>query len=511
MFLVVLAILSTILALTGPLELVIRSTALTWLAIGVATIVPPLLGRLVARGAIRRLDQHPDDPNIGQYFFARWGGMAQFVLGALHAGILVGTPWLTMCRDAPAIGHWPAVASLLAVVPFLLTVTLYWTAIYPADRAVRQIAVEVFLFRSRPVQPVWTLPQFLEFNWRHQVLFILLPMLLILVVRDILEWYDDDWRRRLGFGSLPDLILGAAAVLVAIFAPLLIRYTWMTQRLPDGPLRDKLTRLAAKLRVGCRDVLVWHSGGMIVNAAVMGIFAPLRYVLLSDAMLSQMDDTKIEAVFGHEAGHVKRHHILYFLLFALISGCLLTVFQIRTRGWAPMPYQIAAGAVTAVLAVKWGILFFWLSRKFERQADLFGARALTASGVPCQQPCMLHGLTDDTGVETRETRQHNPGPLDNNGAVCATAAHIFSDTLNDVAILNGIAPDSASLRHGSIASRSRFLQALAANPDAIVRFERTVAVAKAMVLVTALASALWAASEMKLWVLTLKVWDQIAT
>ena len=68
-----------------------------------------------------------------------------------------------------------------------------------------------------------------------------------------------------------------------------------------------------------RRILIWESDGMVVNAAVMGLFRPVRYILLSDGLLEMMDDAKIEAVFGHEAGHVKCRHIEFYLLFAVLS------------------------------------------------------------------------------------------------------------------------------------------------------------------------------------------------
>lgn len=487
MFLVVLGILSLVLALTGPIYPWVRQPWTVGLVVGIATILPAIVGVFVMRRTLRLLDRHAEDPGLGQGHFNRNASLCQFLLGALHSALLLCTHWMVFCRRTPLIGDWPAVGGLLAVTPFLIGAVLLWLALFPADRAVRQIAVEVFLDRSRPVQPAWSLGQYLAFNLRHQILFILIPMALILLVRDVVA-RNERSLNMLGISAhLPDLLLGLAAGLVAVLAPLMLRYIWLTQSLGAGPLRDKLTALSRRLRVGYRDILVWHSGGMMVNAAVMGIFAPLRYVLLTDAMLSQMDDTKIEAVFGHEIGHVKRHHILYFLLFSLISGCILTVFTIHTRGLDHLAYQLAATALGLLLAFKWGVLFLWISRKFERQADLFGVRTLELAGVPCQLPCALHGSPGEV--------RSNPPP----GAVCATAANLFGDTLNEVAVLNGMAPEANSLRHGSISSRSRFVQGLAADPAATLRFEKAVGWVKTAILVLAIASSLWALHELQLW------------
>jgi STE24 endopeptidase len=490
MFLIVLGILSLVLAFTRPLYPFVRDVETTWLLVALATIIPALLGAIVARISLLKLDGHGDDLGNGQYFFHRWYEVTQYVLGGLHAATLLCTEWLVICRKTPVVGEWPGVAGLLATVPFLISVLLLWMAAYPADRAVRQLAVEAYLLKSRPVQPVWSLSDFLAYNLRHQVLFVLLPLLLILIARDILARYEQRIVRAVGDSSVPDLLLGAAAGLVALFAPLMLRYIWLTQPLPEGPLRDKLLLLSRRLRVGCREILVWKSGGLIVNAAVMGVVAPLRYVLLTDGMLSQLEDEKIEAVYGHEVGHVKRHHILFFLLFSLISGCLITVFTAMTKGWPPTQYQIAATVLGVILILKWGLLFIVISRFFERQADLFGVRALELVGVPCEQPCLRHGITS-------EDRGQVPPATPAAGAVCMTCAHLFSATLHDVAVLNGISPDAGSLRHGSISDRSRFLLTLASDPRAAIRFERRVRAIKIAILVGAALSSAWAAYSLR--------------
>ena len=490
MYLVVIAILAIVLALRQPLYPLVADPGLIVAAVAAATLLPAAVGMLVARRAVYLLDRHPERPGRGQAAFGHGMLLIQILLAACHGGILVCTGWLPICRGAPVVGKWPLVPGMLTLIPFLLSILLVWIAVYPADRAVRQIALEVYLFRGRPLRPVWTLFRFLTYNLRHQVLFVLIPMMLILAAHDLIVHYQEEIRAFTRHHYAPDFLVGLAALAVAVVTPEILRWVWDTQRLPDGPLRDRLQLLARKLRLRCRDILVWRSGGMIVNAAVMGMVAPLRYVLITDAMLEQMDDTKIEAVFGHEAGHVKRHHIQFFLLFAVISGCAMTVFSARTAGLARANYELYQILVTVagvVLALKWGVLFGWVSRRFERQADVFGVRTLAASGLPCTQPCLLHALktaTDDGSAGDR---------------LCSTAAQMFSQALHEVAVLNGMRPEARSWRHSSISSRSRFLQQLAQDPRRTQRFERTVTAVKAAIFVAAVIGSLWTAYEMKVW------------
>lgn len=487
MYLVVIAVLALVLTLSGPVYRLIVEPGLVMATVAAATLLPAAVGVLISRRVLRSLDRCPENPSRAQFVFGRGMMLAQMLLGACHAGVLLGTDWLILCGRTPVVGTWPLVPGLLALAPFLLAIALVWIAVYPADRGVRQIALEIYLFRGKPLRPVWPLGQYLLYNLRHQVLFILIPMLLILAAHDLIVLFEKDIQRFTGQRYMPDMLIGLAAIAVAVVTPEILRHVWVTRRLPAGPLRDRLLLLCRRLRLRYRDILVWRSGGMIVNAAVMGVIAPLRYVLITDAMLEQMDDTKIEAVFGHEAGHVKHHHIPCFLLFALLSGCVVTIFSVHTRGLPRAEYQLLVTLLGALLAFKWGVLFGWISRRFERQADVFGVRTLALSGLPCSLPCALHA----PGA--------NPGSTPAGKPLCSTAAQVFSHALHEVALLNGIQPEARSWRHSSISSRSRFLQRLAQDPRQTERFERVARAIQVGIVVAALAGSAWTAYELKGW------------
>lgn len=493
---VTIAVLSLVLAFNEAPYRWLRDPKLVICAVAVATLLPAVFGWLLNRAALSKLEHHVEDPGIGQSVFGTWYGRLQTLISALHAALLGTTDWLRLCNQLPMVGDWPGVPGIVASLPLILTIILVWIVTYPSDRAIRQIALEINLHRGRPVHPVWSLPQFVLYSLRHQVLFILIPMACILVVRDLITRNDDWLRAVVGHRQAPDLALGAAAAVIAIIAPVMLRYVWVTQPLPDSPLRRRLLDMCAKLRLKCREILVWRSGGMIVNAAVVGVVPPLRYVMITDAMLEQMDDTKIEAVFGHETGHIKRHHILYFLLYAFITGCLLTIVGHWSRALDRQQMQWVIAGLGALMVCKWWLLFGWISRHFERQADLFGVRTLALAGIGCDRECVLHrepGTTPEVGTKITDR-------------VCQTAAHVFSDTLNEVAVLNGIAPEAHTWRHGSIAGRSRHVQKLAGDPAAAERFERKVERIKLAILLTAIFMAIWAVTELKLWKIAVKWW-----
>ncbi|MFN0134627.1 MAG: M48 family metallopeptidase [Phycisphaerae bacterium] len=493
---VTIAVLSLVLAFNEAPYRWLRDPAFVIAAVAVATLLPALCAWVLNRAALSKLEHHVEDPGIGQSFFGTWYGRLQSLISALHAALLGLTDWLRLCNQLPVIGEWPGLPGMIASLPLILSIILIWIVTYPSDRALRQIALEINLHRGRPVHPVWSLPQFVMYSLRHQVLFIVIPMACILVVRDLITRNDDWLRAFVGHRQAPDLALGAAAAVIAIIAPVMLRYVWVTQPLPESPLRRRLLDMCAKLKLKCREILVWRSGGMIVNAAVVGVVPPLRYVMITDGMLEQMDDTKIEAVFGHETGHIKRHHILYFLLYAFITGCMLTIVGNWTRSVDRRTFEWVVAGLGVLMVCKWWLLFGWISRHFERQADLFGVRTLALAGIPCDRECAMHR----DGIDAQSI---GTGPRDR---VCQTAAHVFSDTLNEVAVLNGIPPEVHTWRHGSISGRSRHVQMLASDPAAAERFENKVERIKLAILLTAIFMAVWAVVELKLWKIVVKWW-----
>ena len=114
----------------------------------------------------------------------------------------------------------------------------------------------------------------------------------------------------------------------------------------------------------------------MANAAVMGLIPPVRYVLLSDSLIEGMPDQQIEAVFGHEAGHVKHHHIAYLVMFVLGSGSLVLLFmEIGLQSFDMLSdsgFRLAhmgrwlAYPWSAALVIGWFVLFGWVSRRFEQ-------------------------------------------------------------------------------------------------------------------------------------------------
>lgn len=337
--------------------------------------------------------------------------------------------------------------------------------------------------RGRASSPNWRMRSYLDFQVRHQLLVVAAPMFLILVASHGVRSVESEIIANTGATWAPDVLLGTVATVVFVIAPAMLRRIWRTHSLEAGPVRERLEALCARIGLRCRDILVWNSGGMMINAAVMGVVAPLRYVLLSDALLTQMTPRQVEAVFGHEAGHVRHRHMEHFLVFAFVGWLVVAggmELLAHLFGEGPSASRTFAltiqGAGAGATALFWGLGFGWVSRRFERQADLHGARCVTPEPGECHTSCAVHL---DAATICNEP-----------GRVCSTAAALFASALDRVATLNGIPTEEKSWRHSSIGSRIRFLTSLAGDPSLTMRFERTLRRIQGTIWVVAVVGAL---------------------
>lgn len=452
----------------------------------VVLIQPPLLGVaawLSARRARRLLTDQPHAPQVAQHVHHRatfWLRVATVVGFATMVFLTCWPAWFTFNMPALQI-----VGDLIVLSPFVAGVVVVWLAAYPLERALRAEAISFAAGGDSEQARPWRLWSYLDFNLRHNLLIIAAPMMLILFAANMTRGYKQTLQTWSGWVWTPDVLLGVVAFGVFFVAPMMLIRIWRTVSLEAGPLRSRLEAICGRIGLRYRDILVWHSDGMLINAAVMGLIAPVRFVLLSDGLLATMDARQIEAVFGHEAGHVRHRHIQHFLVFAFVGWLLVTGVMEAVARTAMEPESASAfltltiqGIGVAASIMFWGVGFGWLSRRFERQADLFGARCVTPSEAECTLPCSVHpdGRTMLTG----------------SGRVCATGAAIFASALDRVAVLNGIPHEERSWRHSSIGSRIRFLTSMAGDPDRGDRFERLIGRVKfAMLSLAIIGSAVW--------------------
>jgi STE24 endopeptidase len=351
--------------------------------------------------------------------------------------------------------------------------------------------MELQLWVSGPAHPAWRLRAYLSFMFRHHVLIILLPMIPIVMANDLTRRHAAEIRNMFGVVWADQAVLVGIAGVVFAVAPVMLRFVWHTQPLPAGPLRRRLEALCQRIGLAYRRILIWKSEGMVVNAAVMGLFRPVRYILLSDGLLEMMDDDHIEAVFGHEAGHIRRHHIFYYLMFAVLSMLIVgAITELALWSWPDLfarssvaqdYFQVAA---MALIVLVWVFGFGFISRRFEWQADVFGAFQVTPSAEGCRHPCLLHGTASLAGKDPKSRKT----------VLCASAAERFATALERIAALNGIPAEARSWRHSSIAHRVQRLRSYAVDPRKLQALQCSVVIIKAILwvgVVAGSAGGLW--------------------
>jgi hypothetical protein len=117
-------------------------------------------------------------------------------------------------------------------------------------------------------------------------------------------------------------------------------------------------------------------------------------VLFSDSLLAQLGPRELAAVFGHEIGHARRHHVLVFaawtVAFFLAADLGATALDVELGASWP----VSLGFV-ALLFGLWILGFGYLSRRFELDADLVSFE-ITGDG-----DALVRALEDVGGAHTR--------------------------------------------------------------------------------------------------------------
>jgi len=286
--------------------------------------------------------------------------------------------------SAPMLGRSLALSGLTGLLLFLVYLCVLWGEAFPSYAR---------LYRSRLTRLRFVASQ-VRFN-----LPIILPWLFLTGGVDAaaaLPWANvKGWI--LSESGQVVFFVGFLGLLVLIF-PVLVRYLWGLTPLPAGPWRTAIESFAERSGFRFAEVMLWPlSEGEALTAGVMGVFRSVRYLLITPALLTVLSPEELEAVLGHELGHVKRHHLLYYVLF--FGGYLVLAYALSDLSYylillsdravdlliADQGRQGTAATVllTAPLAVIMIVYFRFVfgavMRNFERQADLYAYRLLGSS------------------------------------------------------------------------------------------------------------------------------------
>lgn len=303
---------------------------------------------------------------LGSSHFVAWLSLTVWTLASLSLTWVWGwSDWVTRVTDNH--GLW---ATTLILLPHLFGLQWVWTT--PALPRLWQAS------HTHP-PTVWYLWRQLGNDLLGRLQWYLFPVLLPLLVvvggREVLEgtawWAGLDWMTQ-----VVTLTAGSMFAVWLIF-PLVLGYFLPTRPLDDPVLRDWARRTSRVLRLGCREVACWETHHRVANAMVLGGLPPWRRILISDVLCQRLSRAELGAVFLHEAGHLRRHHLAWRMLtLALVAQVLLLgIRQARLMGQEPA-FESLEHVVVGMLA-----FFVWLlaallllgyvSRALEFDADAF--------------------------------------------------------------------------------------------------------------------------------------------
>ncbi len=419
-----------------------------------------------------------------------WGILSRYVVAAAalrgataeklirrhgRMGRVHGLLWVAGYATVLFFGRWPDLAQawvptelllldrLLVLLPMLVIVLVYWTGSFLSAGVLRRALSDRGFSAAKPVRGPGS---YLAFRFRQYLLILLVPYCFVLGGRDLVFLL-------LGGGDAAawsDATIVAWVVLVYVFSPLMLRAVWPTQPLPDGPLRQRLPRVAERVGVRVSEVYLWHTGGFLVNACMTGFFRPLRYVFLSDTLVEQLHPSQVEAVFAHELGHARFHHIPFYFVVA-VGGMVTLLVLAPVFEWLGVPETL--GLILAFTAY-WGGFFGMVSRRFERQSDLAGAAAVLCPGEVEPGACPVH----------RPDQSH-----DEEVTICSYRAWAMTSALQRIAALNGVSITSRSWRHGSIVRRINAVNRMVGRAEALRRYTRRLRLFKGVFFVAVVAGA----------------------
>ncbi len=459
------------------------SLASTWLIVAGLLIAVRIVARQTVLGLIhaparRETIAHRYSAARTYFFFANLVGFAFCLLG-LGWGDTATRLGMIRFKNNEVLA--PA-GELLILAPFLAAQIGSWFFFYDADREFHSQLAD-----PRRAARFWSRWGYVLFMLRQQLVMVLAPLVLVMAQQALERLYPDtmnlSWLPLASIFVLPTFL-----IVFPLFMPLLLGL----KPLPHGPIRDRLEANSRRLHFGYAQIFHWDTRGAVANALVVGIVPQIRYVVFTDRLLEELSDDETDAVFGHEVGHAHYGHIAYYMLFLMLSFVLLSVTlhvaETFTETDLSQYRTLLMIAPVVLIGAYMFSVFGFISRRCERQADIFGCRA----GSCLNHYCCGHDFQT---------------PLSDRGqGLCMTGIAAFIRALRRVEDINGMARPWPIWRgsgvlgklnwifrlltgwlhtwqHSTIPKRIAFLHRIAADPEIERRFQRRVWILKSLVTV----------------------------
>ena len=177
---------------------------------------------------------------------------------------------------------------------------------------------------------------------------------------------------------------------VAIIGPALVQKFWRCKPLENGYHRSRIEGLCQRAGLAYANILYWPIfGGKMITAGVMGLIRKFRYILVTPSLLHLLEPEELDAVIAHEIGHIKKKHLLFYLVFfvgyMLLSYVtfdimIFAIIYTKPVFWfisktglsqTTVVSGISSIVIICVFLIYFRFIFGFFMRNFERQADTY--------------------------------------------------------------------------------------------------------------------------------------------
>ncbi len=246
----------------------------------------------------------------------------------------------------------------------------------------------------------------------------LAPWFLVSLFYSGLEYAESAYLVRLDEVTKNYILLPLSFFCIALVIPAFMIFAWNCRPLPEGKLKEELAGFCHGLGLKYKGLHIWNIfEGKLFTAGIMGLIPRFRYILVTPTLLSQLSIDEIKAVLAHESGHTLRHHIhfyaLFFLSFILFSLSYPSLFTLLLAysGFFDLYHQVGIMSRSEVsvigglvpmlflLLFYFRFLFGYISRNFEREADLFAMEKTGGSGA-------IASSLEKIGIYSGNIREH---------------------------------------------------------------------------------------------------------
>ncbi len=279
-------------------------------------------------------------------------------------------------KDIPVLSIIPTLQALLFLGLFIFYLSVVWSCAHRPHR---------LLHNSGQSRSAYVLSN-ISFS-----IPILLPWLLLSGIADIINALPFDLPKQLLSTTQGQVIYFLVFLFaVAVVGPAMIQKFWRCSPLETGYYRSRIESLCRKAGMEYANILYWPIfGSRMMTAGVMGLVKKFRYILVTRPLLRFLDPEEIDAVIAHEIGHIKKKHLVFYLVFFV--GYMLVSFAtfdlliyviffsepiynfIKNTGLSQttVTSSIFSLAIIIIFLIYFRFIFGYFMRNFERQADTY--------------------------------------------------------------------------------------------------------------------------------------------